>query len=115
MSATKKIHRHLIAGEVIFTVQHEGEELFQSAKLNGILETEFRNIGAKDIGKAQQILQAHLVNKMEGEVVPAIKDVFLHGFSYLGHQTAKEFQAAPEGMKLSVRPADSPFDPGSLN
>ena len=97
----KKTHHQLIAGEVFFT--KDGEH--HAPHINGVLQTETRNITARDIGRAQQTLQMNLHRQAEDPEVQ-IYNVFIFSISYLGHMTQREFEKRPEGSVLQELPAD---------
>ena len=105
MTSLKKLHRYLVAGEIVFTIKDDdGNDLINTVRLNSVLAVEHRNIIVKDIGRAQQALQMNLHRRLEGDEV-VVRDVVIMNISYLGYCTEKEFQAPPKGV--AVMEADS--------
>lgn len=110
--SNKQQHRHLISAEVVFALTPEGEAEpeWQTARINGVLVTKFRNILAKDIGKAQQIAQMQLIKKLDNAAI-TVADVFLFPFSYLGFQTEKEWQDQTQLTKPTAPVTALPASP----
>ena len=105
MTSLKKLHRYLVAGEIVFTIKDEdGNDLINTVRLNSVLAVEHRNITVKDIGRAQQALQLNLHRRLDGEEV-VVRDVVIISVCYLGHASEKDFNSAPVGM--AVQQADA--------
>ena len=100
MTSLKKLHRYLVAGEIVFTIKDDdGNDLINTVRLNSVLAVEHRNITVKDIGRAQQALQMNLHRRLEGDEV-VVRDVVIMAVNYLGYCTEKEFQAPPKGTAV---------------
>ena len=91
----------LVTGEIVFR-QKDDTENINAIRCNGVMVQETRNIGIYAMGKAQQILQANFLKKMEGTNI-VILDVVLYNFEFLGRMTTEEFQRQPEGLKIQER------------
>lgn len=96
-----KNHYHMIAGEIVF---REGDsEIVNAVRVNGVIVDPGRELPARLLGKAQQILQLNFHQRMQNENIQVL-DVVLMNLMYLGHMTQSQFQKQPEGMKLQERP-----------
>lgn len=98
---SKKQHYHLLATEVAFLEPEN--EMIGAFKVNVMMRTPTRNFTVKDLGKAQQIAQMQMFDKLQNEKLE-VKDVFILSVSYLGLMNEEEFQRPPEGTKLQERP-----------
>lgn len=103
----KKLHHHLITGQVVFEVKNEaGEPVgLNQANLNAVVTSEKKEFPVRMIGKAQQAVQMHFHKKIGTDAPVEVKDVCLLAVSYLGHMTPEEFHAAPDGQKVAERTA----------
>lgn len=102
MPNPKKRHHHLIAGQVFFKDKN-GE--VHAPHINGVLLTQHRTLTARDVGRAQQVLQMNLHSVAEDNSID-IFNVFLFSLSYLGWMTEAEFQAKPKGTVIQTVSAD---------
>lgn len=105
MSQDLSTHRYrfLVAGEIIFT--QADSDTTHSVRLNTMLVHTHPNIPARLIGRAQQMLQLLLIERMKGSAESAgiampqinVHDVVIYGVSHLGYMSEEEFTAPPEG------------------
>lgn len=101
----EKFHYYLVAGEVAFVDKETREP--GGMRLNAVLQTKEPNLGAEQIGKAQQMLQLRFHEKMgEASLTVEVFDVFILSFSSLGHMTQARFQKMPADMVAQTRTVD---------
>lgn len=91
----------LISGLVIANIGTKEQPQFIEANLNGLLKRKLRTHNdyvLKDIGKAQQILQAVYLNSVPDDMKPNVKivDVVIQNLIYLGSMTEAEFSGEQE-------------------
>lgn len=98
-------HFHMIAGEIVF--REKGEEQVNAIRVNGVLIDPGRDIPARLLGKAQQILQLNFHQRMGSDSIEVL-DVVLMNFMYLGYMTQEQFSKMPEGVKLQEKPKEAP-------
>lgn len=89
-------HHYLITGEVIYSIA--GEDDVRSARANGVLAIETRELPLKAIGKCQEILQMsfHQQFSRENQPPPTIHNVVILGLAHLGQFTRAQFHAGTE-------------------
>lgn len=107
MPKITKTPRYLVAGEVHFLPIVDGEEVAapQAAKINAVISTPSKKLGAREIGRAQQALQMNHHKQMDDPESYRIFDVFIYNFVFLGIMSDEEFannQAAQEAKEESV-------------
>ena len=105
MTAPESTHKHrfLVAGEIIFN--QEDSDTVHSVRLNTMIVHTHANLPARLIGRAQQMLQLLLIERMKGSAEVAgiampqinVHDVVIYGVSHLGCLSEEEFNAPPEG------------------
>lgn len=93
----EKLHYHLVSGEIIFQDSNGNPG---THRLNCTVTTENGNVRAREIGKAQKLLQMIFFKKMN-IVTLNVKDVFIIGISNLGRMTQKEFEYLPSAEAQS--------------
>jgi hypothetical protein len=100
----QKNHHRLVCGSVMFRTDEMPEDAMSRIELNGLLSTKNKDISFAELQMAQQVLQQHLITKLQagaepGTVVsPMILDVFISNLVYLGYMTDADFapkQQAP--------------------
>lgn len=107
-------HRFLVAGEIIFN--QEDSDTVHSVRLNTMIVHTHANLPARLIGRAQQMLQLLLIERMKGSAEAAgiampqinVHDVVIYGVSHLGYMSEEEFNAPPEGT-VKQEKAKSPL------
>lgn len=104
MSTFNKKHHYLVAAEVVFLSEEEGEHP-NAIRLNAVLAQEDKALPVKSIGRAQQAVQLNFFKRMNDAKIQVL-DVVIISFSYLGHMSEKEFQKVPEGHQLAERVQD---------
>lgn len=111
-----KKHYYLASGEVFFRtpVDEAGEQSIGSVKLNAMITTNNGKIIAKDLGKTQQALQLRFHDRMKDPTLEVF-DVFLIGFSYLGHMTDEQFSQDRNLNPISTADEDAPKEPNALD
>ena len=88
VATQEKKHHHFFAGQVTYS---DGKSV-SYAHLNCVLTSTDRVVQAKDIGKAQQILQMQFFKRFQGDAEGIeVVDVFMLGISYLGLMTDAHF------------------------
>lgn len=88
-----RMHHFLIAAELVF--RRKGEEAIMSVRSNGVLISDNRDLPARSIGKAQQIVQMNFHGKMQDPEME-ILDVVILNLPYLGHMTQEEYERQPK-------------------
>lgn len=89
----QKKYYHLASTKVIF--QDPEDNRVAEMDYNVVLETDSKNLGIKDIGTTQKNAQILFYKSMEKTDFKVI-DVFIYGFSYMGHQTPEAFAYRPD-------------------
>lgn len=85
-------HTYMFSGEVIFLYEEDGKISKRREQVNAIECTDEQKILPGNLGRAQVAMQQQVFNAM-GDAYKNVKgvvDVFLYGFSYMGHLTNKE-------------------------
>jgi hypothetical protein len=97
----QKKHYFLVAGSVMFRLPSMAEDEMTKIEINGIIHSKKKDLTQVQLEQAQQVLQMHLITKMqtpEQPISPQILDVFVSNIIYLGYMTDAEFapqQQAP--------------------
>lgn len=88
-----KTPRYLVAGEVHFLPVVDGEDVAapQASKVNAVISTPSKRLGAREIGRAQQALQMNHHKQMEDPTGYRIFDVFIYNMIFLGIMSDEEF------------------------
>jgi hypothetical protein len=93
----ERLHYFLAAGKVVCVRKDEkGNDVLGEKELNCIVKTGVMGVNQTQIARAQQILQMRFYKEFGAPKDTKVTDVFLYGFSYLGHFTDEEF-APPVG------------------
>lgn len=101
MSSEKK-HYTMVVGTIVLQETPESESL-NTLNLNAVVNSERLEFTQQSIGKAQQALQIQFRRQHPQMAQAKVVDVILLNLVYLGHMTAEDFSAVPEGMKIQEK------------